>query len=98
MESIWLRLKGQIAADRLYSSMQILLDCINAFFQARTTEQALRAGLPDETINLAQRFKGSFNVRDRKITMIGITLNMAMPRPLCLRYLPTSYFSRLKRR
>jgi transposase len=42
VESIWLRLKGQIAANRLYGSMQVLLDCINAFFQAMAPEQALR--------------------------------------------------------
>jgi transposase len=41
VESIWLRLKGQIAANRLYGSMQVLLDCVNAFFQAMPPEQAL---------------------------------------------------------
>ncbi len=41
VESIWLRLKGQIAANRLYGSLQVLLACVNAFFQAMTPEQAL---------------------------------------------------------
>jgi transposase len=42
VEAIWLRLKGQIAANRLYGSMQFLLDCVTAFFEAMTPEQALR--------------------------------------------------------
>ena len=41
VEAIWLRLKGQIAANRLYGSMQVLLESVAAFFQAMTPEQAL---------------------------------------------------------
>ncbi len=41
VEAIWLRLKGQLAANRLYGSMQVLLDCVNAFFYSMTPEQAL---------------------------------------------------------
>jgi transposase len=42
VESIWLRLKRKIAANRLYGSMQVLLGCVNVCFQAMTPEQALR--------------------------------------------------------
>lgn len=42
VEAIWLRLKGQIAANRLYGSMQMLLDGVHAFFQAIAPEHALR--------------------------------------------------------
>ena len=41
VESIWLRLKAKIAADRLYGSMAILLDTVKAFFDEMTPEQAL---------------------------------------------------------
>jgi transposase len=41
VEPIWLRLKGKIAADRLYGSMQALLDAVERFFQEMTPEQAL---------------------------------------------------------
>lgn len=41
VEPIWLRLKGKIAADRLYGSMQTLLEAVDHFFQAMTPQQAL---------------------------------------------------------
>jgi transposase len=41
VEPIWLRLKGTIAADRLYGSMGILLDTVKLFFGQMTPEQAL---------------------------------------------------------
>jgi len=40
-EPIWLRLKGQLAANRLYGSIQLLLDTVESFFKAMTPEQAL---------------------------------------------------------
>lgn len=41
VEPIWLRLKGTIAADRLYGSMKALLEAVERFFQEMTPEQAL---------------------------------------------------------
>jgi transposase len=41
VEPIWLRLKGKIAADRLYASMTLLLETVQAFFAEMTPEQAL---------------------------------------------------------
>ncbi len=41
VEPIWLRLKGQMAANRLYGSMKLLLDFVDAFFRAMTPELAL---------------------------------------------------------
>ena len=41
VENIWLRLKGQIAANRLYGSIHRLLDCVACFFDAMTPEMAL---------------------------------------------------------
>jgi transposase len=41
VENIWLRLKNKIAANRLYASMPLLLQCTEAFFKAMTPEQAL---------------------------------------------------------
>lgn len=41
IENIWLRLKGQIAANRLYGSLQCLLDAVASFFEAMTPEMAL---------------------------------------------------------
>jgi transposase len=41
VESIWLRLKGTIAANRLYGSMQRLLDAVDTFFCDMTPELAL---------------------------------------------------------
>jgi transposase len=41
VEPIWLRLKGQIAADRLYGSMKALLEAVERFFQEMTPQQAL---------------------------------------------------------
>jgi transposase len=41
VENIWLRLKGQIAANRLYGSLQRLLDAAARFFEDMTPELAL---------------------------------------------------------
>ena len=41
VENIWLRLKGQIAANRLYGSLQRLLDAVARFFDDMTPELAL---------------------------------------------------------
>ena len=41
VEPIWLRLKGKIAADRLYGSMKVLLEAVERFFQDMTPQQAL---------------------------------------------------------
>lgn len=41
VEPIWLRLKNQIAANRLYGSMKLLLDCVDSFFKAMTPNLAL---------------------------------------------------------
>jgi len=41
VEPIWLRLKDRIAANRLYGSMQVLLDAVEGFFKQMTPEQAL---------------------------------------------------------
>ncbi len=41
VENIWLRLKGQIAANRLYGSMQRLLDAVDTFFCDMTPQLAL---------------------------------------------------------
>jgi transposase len=41
VENIWLRLKGQMAANRLYGSLQYLLDAVACFFDDMTPEQAL---------------------------------------------------------
>lgn len=46
VEGIWLQLKDKIAANRLYSSMQLLLETAKMFFVEMTPEQALTwAGL-----------------------------------------------------
>jgi transposase len=42
VERIWLRLKNSVAANRLYGSMQLLLETVDAFFTGMTSEQALR--------------------------------------------------------
>jgi hypothetical protein len=41
VEQIWLRLKGQIAANRLYGSMQLLMQAVEQFFAEMTPETAL---------------------------------------------------------
>lgn len=41
VEQIWLRMKNQIAANRLYGSMQLLLDAVATFFHDMSPEQAL---------------------------------------------------------
>ena len=42
VEGIWLRLKGRVAANRLYASMPMLLEAVNAFFDAMTPAHALK--------------------------------------------------------
>jgi transposase len=41
VEQIWLRLKGQIAANRLYGSMQLLMQAVEQFFAGMTPATAL---------------------------------------------------------
>ncbi|MBI2955009.1 MAG: IS630 family transposase [Chloroflexi bacterium] len=41
VEQIWLRMKNKIAADRLYGSMQLLLDAVTRFFKEMSPDQAL---------------------------------------------------------
>jgi transposase len=41
VEGIWLRLKGRVAANRLYVSMQSLLQAVDGFFGEMSPEQAL---------------------------------------------------------
>jgi transposase len=41
VESIWLQMKNQIAANRLYGSIRLLLNAVDAFFARMTPEQAL---------------------------------------------------------
>jgi transposase len=41
VEDIWLRLKNQVSANRLYGSMKVLLETVEAFFQDMTPEKAL---------------------------------------------------------
>ncbi len=41
VERIWLRLKDQIAANRLYASLSLLLETVASFFARMTPEQAL---------------------------------------------------------
>jgi len=41
VEQIWLRMKGQIAANRLYGSIRLLLDAVDRFFAQMTPAQAL---------------------------------------------------------
>ena len=41
VEGIWLRLKGQIAANRLYGSIQALLEAVDIFFGEMSPERAL---------------------------------------------------------
>jgi transposase len=42
VELIWLRMKNAIAANRLYASMQLLIDSVNAFFAVLSPDLALR--------------------------------------------------------
>jgi hypothetical protein len=48
VERIWLPLKNQIAANRLYGSMKVLLETVDAFFNLRDWRSfdsaALRSG------------------------------------------------------
>lgn len=41
VEQIWLRLKGEAAANRLHGSMALLLDAVKSFFVSMTPEKAL---------------------------------------------------------
>jgi transposase len=41
VEHIWRQLKGKLAADRLYGSIEVLLDTVKAFFKKMTPERAL---------------------------------------------------------
>jgi transposase len=41
VEGIWLRLKGKVAANRLYGSIQALLEAVDAFFLEMSPERAL---------------------------------------------------------
>jgi transposase len=41
VEHIWRQLKGKLAADRLYGSIEVLLDTVKAFFKEMTPERAL---------------------------------------------------------
>jgi len=41
VERIWLQLKNQVAANRLYVSMDVLIDTVNSFFAKMTLDQAL---------------------------------------------------------
>jgi transposase len=41
VEQIWLRMKNKIAANRLYRSMQLLLDAATEFFNEMSPGQAL---------------------------------------------------------
>jgi transposase len=41
VEGIWLRLKGKVAADRLYGSIQALLEAVDVFFRGMSPETAL---------------------------------------------------------
>ena len=41
VENIWLRLKNKVAANRLYGSLQVLLEAVAQFFEEMTPEQAL---------------------------------------------------------
>src|SRR5262249_25647112 len=42
LEAIWLRLKNDIAANRLYASMSLLLQTVECFFQRMTPQLALQ--------------------------------------------------------
>ncbi|HEX5501792.1 MAG TPA: IS630 family transposase [Thermomicrobiales bacterium] len=48
VERLWLRLKGGLAAHRLYGSIAILLATVERFFAAMTPEQALRWAAEEE--------------------------------------------------
>ncbi len=41
VEEIWLHLKNRVAANRLYASMKLLLETVDAFFKEMTPEKAL---------------------------------------------------------
>jgi len=42
VEAIWRQLKGTVAANRLYASMDLLLEAVHSFFAKLTPEAALR--------------------------------------------------------
>ena len=41
VEPIWLQLKGQLAANRLYGSIKVVVQTIDTFFARMTPAQAL---------------------------------------------------------
>ena len=53
VEPIWLRLKGKVAANRLYASMKLLLADANEFLEQMTHEQALIWGGCEEDLTWA---------------------------------------------
>ena len=48
VERIWLQLKDDLAANRLYGSIKVLLACVDRFFAAMTPEQALTWAAAEE--------------------------------------------------
>ena len=48
VEPIWLQLKGRLAANRLYGSITLLVQTVDAFFAAMTPEQALTWGAAEK--------------------------------------------------
>ena len=46
VESIWLRMKNEIAANRLFGSIKIVLQTVDTFFVRMTPEQALTWAAP----------------------------------------------------
>jgi transposase len=48
VERIWLQLKDDLAANRLYGSLKVLLACVDRFFAAMTPEQALTWAAAEE--------------------------------------------------
>ena len=48
VERIWLQLKGDLAANRLYGSIKLLLTAVDRFFAAMTPEQALAWAAAEE--------------------------------------------------
>jgi hypothetical protein len=41
VKKIWWRLKGVVAANRLYGSLDVLIDAVEAFLKELTESQAL---------------------------------------------------------
>ena len=55
VEPIWLRLKGKIAADRLYGSMNVLLEAVDRFFQDMTPNRR-SSGRPEMLCELSDTY------------------------------------------